>query len=516
MAELTRRQAILLAGATLMLSGCTSPATPTASPTAAGTPTAVKTATAADWQAFAAQLKGALVLPADADYAQLKLVENPRFDDAQPLAILEASSADDVAAAITFATAHAVPLAIRSGGHSYPGYSAGGASGTDVPPSLVVDVRPLNQVTMAGDGTATIGAGAALASVYAALAAEGRAIGAGSCATVGVAGLTLGGGVGVLTRTFGLTCDQVTAIEIVTADGKVVTASATNEPELFWALRGGGGGHLGVVTSFTFQTQAAPTVTMFFLSWPFAQAAAVVEAWQSWMPQTDPGLWSTLKLLGGPVKHPTGPAITMSGTWLGAPAQLAAQLAGLTNAVKPSTNTSSTHDYGQAMAIYAGCSNIAVAQCNTGPGGSLKRESFGATSHIAQAPLDAAGIQALIGQATAAGQVGGMIEGGVSIDALGGQVAKVGAGDTAFPWRDALATVQYTATFENGADPAPFDAYARGFRQAMQPHWGDGAYVNYSDASITDPDTAYFGANKARLQAARKKYDPSGLFTQPQ
>ncbi|MDQ1605736.1 MAG: hypothetical protein QOJ18_103 [Microbacteriaceae bacterium] len=102
------------------------------------------------------------------------------------------------------------------------------------------------------------------------------------------------------------------------------------------------------------------------------------------------------------------------------------------------------------------------------------------------------------------------------MDALGGAVGTLAPDATAFPHRKALMTVQYTATFPDGADPAPYDAYVRGFRAALVPKWANGAYVNYADASLQDPAKAYFGDNATRLASIRKKYDPRGMFTQPQ
>jgi FAD/FMN-containing dehydrogenase len=469
-----------------------------------------------DWTALAAGLAGSLALPGDAVYDTARLTENPRWDDARPLAVLGASSASDVAAGIAFARKYALPVALRSGGHNYPGYSAGGAAGTGVMPSLVIDTRAMNSITIGADNSVTIGAGASLAQVYDTIGAAGRSIAGGSCATVGITGLTLGGGVGVLVRAYGLTCDSLTRIELVTADGTVHTADADEDSDLFWACRGGGGGHLGVVTSLTFATQPAPTVTMFSLSWPAASAAAVVTAWQSWAPAADPKLWSTLKLLDG-AAYGAGPGVFVSGTWLGAYSELTAQLAPfLAGAGTPAKSGSSQHSYHDSMMIYAGCAGLPAARCTTGPGGTLNRESFSATSHIAYTVLDDAGIQKLVDQVTAAKSVAGIKEGGISMDALGGQVATVAPTATAFPHRKALMTVQYTATFPDGTDPAPLDAYVRGFRAALQPEWGDGAYVNYSDASLEDPTKSYFAGNAPRLAAIRKRYDPSGFFTQPQ
>jgi FAD/FMN-containing dehydrogenase len=414
------------------------------------------------------------------------------------------ANAADVATAFSFAQDHGVRVAIRSGGHSYPGWSAGDGA-------LVVDVRPLDDVSLSGT-TATVGAGASLVQVYDALGTRGRGIPGGSCPTVGIAGLSQGGGVGVLTRAHGLTCDSVTAMRVVLADGRTVTASAAEEPDLFWALRGGGGGHLGVVTSFTFITFAAPTITRAYVAWPFSAAEQVVPRWLRTVPHADRRLWATLKLLGGRT-HPSGPALSMSATWTGPASGLDAALKPLLSRVPtPSTDSRSTAPYLDTMLTYAGCSSIPVDQCHTGPGGSLDREAFAATSHI----VDAADVDmdALLGRVDAA-QGSGLEEAGISIDALGGKVDDVGATDTAFGHRGALTTVQYTATFDSGPATAA-TTYVRDFRSAMSPSWGTGAYVNYSDASLTDYQQAYFGPNAGRLAQARSAYDPHGFFTQPQ
>jgi FAD/FMN-containing dehydrogenase len=418
------------------------------------------------------------------------------------------ASSHDVATGLRFAQDHDLPVAIRSGGHSYPGWSGGGS-----PRALVIDVRPLSRVHLTGT-SATIGSGAALAHVYDGVSARGRAIAAGSCPTVGIAGLTLGGGVGVLTRAYGLTCDFVKRMQVVTADGMVRTASRHQEPDLFWALRGGGGGHLGVVTAFKLKTVAAPTLHTAFLQWPVSAATAVLQAWQAWAPTNDARLWSTCKVLGGQ-KHANGPVVLVSATWTGPAGAFEPRLAGLLQHVPPpAVSTRATRGYRDAMFSYAGCSNVPAAQCTTGPGGALSRESLAATSHVAYDPLDENGIDDLLARVHAA-QEAGLLEAGISIDALGGRVADVAPDATAFVHRQALATVQYTATFPPGT-PAKADTFVRGFRSAMVPHWGNHAYVNYADPTIADYRDAYFGANSARLAQVRAAYDPHGFFTQPQ
>ena len=516
----SRRHILTLAAVGVVAAGCAPvvPSTPTvapASPDSTKSP-ATTAATPADWAALAAGLAGSLARPGDASYNRVRITENPRWDAARPVGVLTAAKASDVASGLAFARKHGIPLALRAGGHSYPGYSAGGAPGTGVAPSLVIDSRGFKGVQFLADNQVRVGAGASLAQVYAAVGAKGRALAGGSCATVGITGLTLGGGVGVLVRRYGLTCDALREVEIVTADGHLRTVNENTDSDLFWACRGGGGGHLGVVTSLTFATHPAPTVTMFALSWTFARAADVIAAWQNWAPAADRRLWSTLKLLNGP-KYTTGPGVFVSGTWLGAPAELAAQLAPfLAAAGTPRSNLSGVHSYADAMAGYAGCATIPTAQCTTGPGGKLVRESFGASTHIAYQKLKPSGIEHIITHVAAAKSLPGVREAGISMDALGGAVADIAPDATAFPHRKALMSVQYTATFPNGTDPEPLDSFVRGFRVAMTPQWGDGAYVNYADPTLANAAESYFAGNAGRLVTVRQKYDPTGVFTQPQ
>jgi FAD/FMN-containing dehydrogenase len=499
------RRGVLAGGALVALAGCRSDdesktATGRASSSASGSAGGI------DWNQLKRAVHGNLVLPSDPTYNNVRLTQNPRYDAQRPLAVLSVASANDVATAIRFAQDHDVPVAVRSGGHSYPGWSGGGS-----PKALVIDVRPLHRVRLDGP-EATIGSGAALAQVYDAVSSKGRAIAAGSCPTVGIAGLTLGGGVGVLTRAYGLTCDSVTAMQVVTADGKVRTVDRHHAPDLFWALRGGGGGHLGVVTSFTLRTVAAPVLQTAFLQWPASAATQVIPAWQAWAPTADARLWSTLKVLGG-TQHASGPIVLVSVTWTGPASQFSGQLNGLLAHVPPpSVNSRATRSYRQAMLSYAGCSKIPVSQCTTGPGGALQREAFAGTSHVAYDPLDDAGVDTVIGRAHDAT---GLLEAGISIDALGGKVRDRAPDATAFVHRAALATVQYTATFPPGT-PKQGDGYVRGFRAAMVPHWGSHAYVNYADPTIKTYKLAYFGANAARLAQVRAAHDPGRFFTQPQ
>src|SRR5215218_5502388 len=171
--------------------------------------------------------------PGSPEYEAHRAPPIARFADARPAAIARCASATDVAEALALARREGYAVAVRSGGHDFGGRSSGDG--------LVLDVAPMAGVTV-GDGVATVGAGARLGDVYAALAAEGVTIAAGCGPDVGISGLTLGGGLGILGRAHGLTCDQVLGARVVLADGSLVECDASREPDLFWLLRGAGAG----------------------------------------------------------------------------------------------------------------------------------------------------------------------------------------------------------------------------------------------------------------------------------
>ena len=255
---------------------------------ASASPTASRTAGAADWAALAKDLDGLLIRPGDSRYQDAKRLFQPQYDSLTPSAVAYVSGAHDVATALAFARRFGVPVTSRSGGHSYAGWSSGSG--------LILDVGKLGTVS-ASSGQATVGAGARLIDVYTGLADQGVTIPAGSCPTVGVAGLTLGGGVGVTGRAYGLTCDSLTGAEVVTADGTIRQVGADQDADLFWALRGGGGGNFGVVTSLSYRTHPAVECAYAFLTWNWSQARDVIRAWQQWAPSAPDAMWADLHLL---------------------------------------------------------------------------------------------------------------------------------------------------------------------------------------------------------------------------
>ncbi len=349
---------------------------------------------AASLKDLARQLDGRLIRRGDPRYSSARLGFNTLYDDHRPTAIAQCSSVGDVQRCLDFASTHAIRVAARSGGHSYAGYST-------PPDGLVIDLSRFAAIRANVDGTVRIGAGARLAAVYAALGRIGRCLPGGSCPTVGIGGLTMGGGVGFLTRAYGLTCDRLVAADLVTPDGVLRHVSATREPDLFWALRGGGGGNFGVATSFTFRTAPAPPVVSFFLEFGFTAAADVFGAWQNWI-QTRPDELTAGLTINSPDR------CVVSGLFLGRESTLSGHLDDLVRrtGAQPTAREVAVTNVADAMYGFAGCSGLSAAQCSpdwtVGSTGVVGREAFAATSRILYHATDpAALIEAIHGEPVA-------------------------------------------------------------------------------------------------------------------
>jgi FAD/FMN-containing dehydrogenase len=459
---------------------------------AAASRSAAAPATGVNWPALRRALDGALIRPGDPAYAAAARPFNAALGIRSPAAIAQVRSRADVATCVRRVRGHGVAIAARSGGHSYAGYSTPNQG-------LVVDVSGLRKITV-NRTTAVIGAGAKLIDVYSALAAHGRALPAGSCPTVGIAGSTLGGGMGVLARAYGLSCDHLQAARVVGADGVVHTVDGNHNADLLWALRGGGGGNGVIVTDFTFSTVPAPSVTIFSLQFPAERTARVLQAWSAWMKAAPHRLTSVCHVNGGPM-----PTNRITGTWTGSVAGLSAQLDAFIAEIGVAATSRRTHtyDYLTAMRYFAGCLSKTVAACHPDsmPGGTLGRESFRAASRMVEHTLTASTAGTIVDLLS---RQPGMV---LLFDSLGGQVAEVGRAETAFAHRRALASVQIYSESATGGEAVI------GLQQALAPLVGTGAYVNYLNPDQTDWATAYYGTNLPRLRKVIKKYDPTGVFS---
>ncbi len=446
-------------------------------------------------RSLAARLSGPVITPADSAYDSARLVYNERYDGVRPLAIAQPRSLADVSTIVAWAAAEGVRPIARSGGHSYAGYSTGSG--------LVVDLRNLGAIGYdRSSGLATVGAGARLIDLESALAAQGRAVPGGSCATVGIGGLAQGGGVGLSSRMFGTTSDNILSLSIVTADGAHRICDSHRNEDLYWACRGGGGGNFGIVTAFTFRTHPVSSVSYFFADWSWSQASEVIEAWQAWAPHAADELFTICSLAGG-----ASPSVQVFGQYLGSERSLARALAPLLR-VPGSRLTSGSSSYLDAQLRWAGCLGKTTSQCHLvgeTPQGSLRRAAFAAKSDYLNAPLSAAGRATLLG----------LVEQGVGtilLDSYGGAINRRTADETAFVHRDALGSAQYLAYWSSAAGEAAATRWLRDSHEAMRPHVSGFAYQNYIDRELAGWEHAYYGSNYPRLQQIKKAVDPGELF----
>ncbi len=465
---------------------------------------------AVPWHDLAASLTGSLVLPEDPSYALDAQLYNERFDGLRPAAIAYCASPEDVQRCVDFTRRHRVRVAARSGGHSYGGYSS--CRG------LVVDVTRMSAVRLGtGRTTATVGAGARLIDLYTALGKSGRLLPGGSCPTVGIAGLTLGGGVSVFSRRYGLTCDQLTAVRIVTADGRLLTCDRDHHEDLFWACRGGGGGNFGIVTSFEFRVHRIPEVALFTLQWPWGAAADVLGAWLHWTAEAPDEVWSNCQLLSA--GSAGGTSVKVTGVFCGSASTLTSLLRPLRAAVAtaPTVDFVGPEGYLPAMLVEAGCEGMSVAACHLpsqNPAGTLSRAAFQAKSaYFTSMPPDR-GITAVVDAITAVDEEVPDVGGGIVFDAYGGAVNRVAPDATAFVHRDALACAQWSFFWGTGASAslvAAGGSWLASTARSLGPYV-HGAYQNYIDPTLADWQRAYYGSNLPRLVKVKRRVDPDDFF----
>lgn len=491
----------------LALEGCGEARSPDATPTST---TSLGAATSADWSKLGASLSGSLIRPDSRAYALDRLLYNSKFVDLHPRGIAYCESADDVSRCLEFATAHGLALTGRSGGHSYAGYSS--CAG------LVIDVSRMSDVSVdTFANTATVGAGAQLIDVYNTVGGHGRLLPGGSCPTVGIAGLTLGGGVGVFGRKYGLTSDNLRSVNLVTADGRHVRANGHDHPDLLWACQGGGGGNFGVATSFTFNVHEMPEVTLFTMQFPWAAATTLLEAWQEWISSTPDELWSDCQLLS---QGTYGLLAQTNGVFCGGAPALASLLASLRSLIStaPSYSFIASYDYLRAMESEAGCSGLAIASCHLtthNPAGQLSRSAYSAKSSYVNAAMTHARARSMVEAIEHLQASAPTLGGALAFDAYGGAINGVASDRTAFVHRDKVAGIQatcswgtYTPASEIGAGEAWLTWLGA---EVFDPTAG--AYQNYIDPNLIDWPSAYYGSNLERLVTIKNKYDPDNRFS---
>ncbi|MEV0896073.1 FAD-binding oxidoreductase [Actinoplanes sp. NPDC049802] len=444
------------------------------------------TPTDADWKALAAGLEGQVDRPGTAVYDSSRLLYSPRFDDIRPAAVVRCATPADVAEAIGFAARMRLPVVPRGGGHSYIGAST-------ISGGLVLDVRPLNRVGYdAATRTATIGGGATVIDVYTALGRHGVSVPAGTCGSVGISGLTCGGGIGPVTSAYGLTCDNVTAADVVTADGRHRTVDAAREPDLFWALRGGGGGRFGVVTGWRMRTHPATTTGTFTLTYRWADAAAVAAGWLARIGVAPDNAWSSCQFTAEPGGTPS---VRVNGFVLNGDA--GPEVAALARAT------------GREPASVAVGREPHVRLLRDRAGGAARNTHLIGSDIFRQA-LPAEGIAALLAVVRRRAATGR--PGLAKLKRMTGAPARTAPGTTAFPWHGAHTMLQWLVvpTTVDTATVADGYTWIDSGHRAMA-RWSVGRYLNYPEPGPTDP-ADYHGPNLDRLRRIHASVDPARLL----
>lgn len=456
--------------------------------------------------AFLASLDGTGLVPALPGYELYRGVHGLRHDP-RPVILVRAGSEADVARTIGFCREQGIALAPRSGGHSYIGASGG--------TGVVLDLSALPGVLALGGARFRILAGTRLERVYADLqCAGGWSIPCGSCETVGFGGVTLGGGFGYLQRAHGLTCDRVRAMRVVRADGTTVSCDDATNPDLFWALRGAGGGNFGVVTSFEVDAVPYQPLTLVRWRWPVEAADDVLARLHE-------------LLAAGAFGRESVPAVIFNNTAWIEPYSL--------NGFLFSTGTQAEIDAAKQLLVgrrgipaLAGSESSYVfptPACN--PLETTSSAYFKAKSSIVHAaPPVGTGAAIVDALARRMGDTALSTSGYASVNflALGGAVADVAADATVFPHRGALSEVQYLSYWS--AQPTAAElrarqsanlAWIRGLYAEVDPllsRGNPGSYVNYADEDLAEGEwqARCYGTNHARLQQVKAAVDPDDFF----
>src|SRR5918998_3013621 len=462
-----------------------------------------------DWNALQGEISGDVILPGSPHYETARRPAIMRFHNLRPRAVVLCETPADVSETIRFARRSGLRTATRSGRHCFAGRS--------LTKGIVIDVRPMRSVSVSG-GVATVGAGARLGEVYDALEKHGVTIPAGCGPSVGISGLTLGGGLGILGRKHGLTSDQLLTAQVVLADGRVVECDEHQDGELFWALRGAGGGNFGVVTSLAFNTIPAPDCTAFHLLWAHTHAAALIDAWQSWAPAAPDELAASLLMVAsGDVDQP--PVVNLFGAMIGTESDIEELL----NVLVARVGTDPISAFHKQMSYrdikrYLAALGDAMAGDDDQFGETLQDESSEqghpySKSEFFRRLLPTEVIAALV-ENLQKGRVAGQAR-ELDFTPWGGAYNRVPSDATGFVHRGELFLLKQAVVVDTDASSAEREAAQRWLARswASTRPWGSGGvYQNFPDPDLEGWAHAYYGINYDRLLRVKQRYDPDDFF----
>lgn len=438
-------------------------------------------------------LTGRIIRKTDSGFEEARKNFNERFDR-HPSLVVFCQNREDVQNAVVYARQHQMPVAIRCGRHNYECFSL-------VDDGMIIDVSDMTTLHIDHENhTVDIGSGTQLIEIYTKVSQQGYGFPGGICPTVGISGLTLGGGIGLLTRYLGMTCDSLIEVEMVDAQGRVVVASEKENADLFWACRGGGGGNFGVITRFKFQIHKIDQVSIFQASWDWEKLPDVIRQWQTWGQTLDPRLTSII-MLHGPEKKDPGSAIA-SGLFVGSEEDLHQLLEPLLQ-LKPREQKVKSLPYLEGLKFFTGDPEPDWMAYWHGSHRKFKNTSAFAYELLSDEAIET--IRRHLEKSPAPDNL-------VQFETLGGAVSRLPVDATAFPHRAAQFSLQYQAYWDDdGVEKEHLD-WVNAFRKDMLPHTR-GAYVNYPDVDVEDFGQMYYGENYRRLQAVKARYDPENFFS---
>ena len=447
--------------------------------------------TAQTTEALQARVSGPVITPGSPDYDEARKVYNYMIDR-RPAAIVKCTSATDVAAVVRQAAETGLELAVRGGAHSVPGF--GTADG-----ALVADLSGLDTVTVdAANRTARAGGGVTWGAFNEATGAHGLATTGGIISTTGVGGLTLGGGIGYLSRGHGLSCDNLISAQVVTADGQIVTASENEQADLFWALRGGGG-NFGVVTEFTFRLHPVSDIyggPMFF---ELSDGPALFAYFNEFIKTAPrefggfPAFQIAPPLPFIPEDRVGEPFIALVSCFTGSPEEGEKILQGFRDVATPVAEHVGTMPYAALNSAFDALVPKGLQHYwKAAFVGDLTAEAIAAyMEHGPKVPT---------------------VNATVHLYPINGAAHDVAADATAFGHRDATYALVIAGMWPDPADNDANTQWVKDFYAAVAPLSQGGGYINFASGDDQSKVAANYGANYARLQEVKRRYDPNNLF----
>ena len=437
----------------------------------------------------ATQLTGRIVLPGNPSYKAARMEYNRRFSKF-PRVIVFCRRTQDVINAIKWARERGIPLRARSGRHSYEAFSA-------VNGGIIIDVSEMNKVKVDRKKmVAHIQTGNPLERVYRELWNNRVSFPAGTAPDVGVAGLTLGGGIGLLSRKYGLTCDNLKQVEMIVASGrygaKAIIANKNQHSDLLWASKGGGGGNFGIATSYKFRVRPISNVSIYSIIWKWSDLDKVFPTWQRFAPSVTNRLTSTIEVSSKQVGK-----IESTGQLLGSAEELRRLIRPLLQVGTPVKVMVRTVPFIEATQFFA------ASDLNLEP-------KFKITGSYGYQPLPREGVRIIRDFLAIAPNKHSSVW-CQSLGGAGSAVSRISPTATAYPHRNAETIYELSARWRNDNEQQRNVQWVKRFRRALRP-FVIGDYVNFPDLEIKNWRMAYYGVNLARLKQVKRKYDPHNVF----